>query len=31
MILSIIAGIAVFHETWKQQEKDSKGFIPTLR
>ncbi|KAK4692453.1 hypothetical protein P7C71_g4755, partial [Lecanoromycetidae sp. Uapishka_2] len=30
MIFSIIAGIAAFHETWNQQEKDSKGFIPTL-
>ncbi|CAF9941314.1 MAG: hypothetical protein HETSPECPRED_003049 [Heterodermia speciosa] len=30
MILSIIAGIAAFHESWKQQEKDSEGFIPTL-
>ena len=30
MIFAIIAGIAAFHESWKQQEKDSEGFIPTL-
>ena len=30
MIISIIAGIAAFHESWSQQEKDSQDFIPTL-
>ncbi|KAL8825003.1 MAG: hypothetical protein Q9191_004677 [Dirinaria sp. TL-2023a] len=30
MILSIIAGIAAFRESWSQQEKDSKNFIPTF-
>jgi len=29
MIIGIIAGIAAFHESWSQQEKDSGGFIPT--
>jgi ABC-type uncharacterized transport system permease subunit len=29
MIAGIIAGIAAFHETWSQQEDDSKHFIPT--
>ncbi|MDI1489065.1 MAG: hypothetical protein OHK93_008343 [Ramalina farinacea] len=29
MIISIIAGIAAFHQSWSEQEKDSKGFIPT--
>ncbi len=30
MIISIIAGIAAFHETWSEQEKDSQDFIPTI-
>jgi len=30
MILSIIAGIAAFKQSWSEQEKDSKKFIPTL-
>ncbi|KAL6715991.1 hypothetical protein ACLMJK_006953 [Lecanora helva] len=30
MIFSIIAGIAVFHQSWSQQEKDSKDLIPTF-
>ena len=30
MVISIVAGIAAFPESWTQQEKDSKGFIPTL-
>lgn len=29
MIAGIIAGIAAFHQSWKQQEDDSKHFIPT--
>ena len=29
MIGGILAGIAAFPEDWQQQEKDSKGFIPT--
>lgn len=29
MAVGIIAGIAAFPESWEQQEKDSKGFIPT--
>jgi len=31
MVAGILAGIAAFHETWAQQEDDSKHFIPTLR
>lgn len=30
MVAGIIAGIAVFHQSFKQQEDDSKHFIPTL-
>ena len=29
MAAGIVAGIAAFHQDWSQQEKDSKGFIPT--
>jgi hypothetical protein len=29
MVAAIIAGIAAFHESWSQQEDDSKHFIPT--
>jgi hypothetical protein len=29
MAVAIIAGIAAFHQSFAQQEKDSKGFIPT--
>ena len=29
MIAAIIAGIAAFHESFSQQESDSKDFIPT--
>jgi hypothetical protein len=29
MIAAIIAGIAAFHQSFSQQEDDSKGFIPT--
>ncbi len=30
MVASIIAGIAVFHESWSEQGKDSQNFIPTF-
>lgn len=30
MVFSIIAGIAAFHQSWSEQEKDSKKFIPTF-
>jgi hypothetical protein len=29
MAVGIIAGIAAFHQSWSEQEKDSQGFIPT--
>jgi hypothetical protein len=29
MIMGIIAGIAAFHQSSSEQEKDSQGFIPT--
>lgn len=29
MAAGIVAGIAAFRQDWDQQEKDSKGFIPT--
>jgi hypothetical protein len=30
MIFGILAGIAVFHQSFAQQEADSKHFIPTF-
>ncbi|KAG8532337.1 uncharacterized protein KY384_003978 [Bacidia gigantensis] len=30
MVISIVAGIAAFHQSFDQQEKDSKKFIPTF-
>lgn len=30
MILGIIAGVAAFHQSFSQQEDDSKHFIPTM-
>jgi len=29
MVAGILAGLVAFHESWQQQEADSKGFIPT--
>ena len=29
MVAGIIAGVAVFHQSFEQQEADSKKFIPT--
>lgn len=31
MICGIIAALAAFPQDWKQQEKDSQDFIPTVR
>lgn len=31
MICGIVAALAAFPQDWKQQEKDSQDFIPTVR
>jgi len=31
MVAGIVAGIAAFRQSFDQQEKDSKEFIPTLK
>jgi hypothetical protein len=31
MIAGILAGLAAFKQSFEQQEKDSQGFIPTVR
>jgi hypothetical protein len=31
MIAGILAGLAAFKQSFEQQEKDSHGFIPTVR
>lgn len=31
MICGILAGLAAFKQSFEQQEKDSQGFIPTMK
>jgi hypothetical protein len=31
MVAGILAGLAAFKQSFEQQEKDSQGFIPTVR